>query len=160
MSEFTGKAGTKQERTFIAIKTDAVQRGQIGEIIKRFERRGFKLVGLKMQRATPEQAAEHYRHLNQKPFFKSLVEYFSSGPIVAMCWEGSNVVQCGRALLGATNPAESAPGTIRGDLSIETGRNICHGSDSTDTAANEIKFWFKPEEIVDWTSIQEGQLYE
>uniref|UniRef100_A0A0A9WX06 Nucleoside diphosphate kinase n=1 Tax=Lygus hesperus TaxID=30085 RepID=A0A0A9WX06_LYGHE len=160
MSEFTGVPGTKQERTFIAIKTDGVQRGLIGEIIKRFEQRGFKLVGLKMIHATEEQAAGHYHHLREKKFFKNLVEYFSSGPIVAMCWEGSNVVKCGRMILGATNPCDSSPGTIRGDFAIDTGRNVCHGSDAPETAVNEIKYWFKPEEIMNWTSVQVNQVYE
>merc|ERR1740117_1190080 len=99
---------------------------------------------------SPEKAAGHYADLKSKSFFKGLVEYFSSGPIVAMVWEGMNAVCGGRTLLGATNPADSLPGTIRGDLCVDIGRNICHGSDSSDSAKHEIEFWFDPQEIQNW----------
>lgn len=148
------------ERTFIAIKPDGVQRGLVGEIIARFERKGFKLVALKMLQPTEEQAKGHYIDLASKPFYAGLVQYFSSGPIVGMVWEGNNAAKNGRALLGATNPADSLPGTIRGDYAMDVGRNVCHGSDSAESAAREIAFWFKPEELTNWTSVSACQVYE
>lgn len=159
-SAIIGVAGSKTERTFIAVKPDGVQRGLVGEIVKRFESKGFKLVGLKLLTPTFEQAAEHYIDLKDKKFYKGLCDYFSSGPIVAMCWEGLNVIKSGRTLLGATNPADSAPGTIRGDFGVEVGRNICHGSDSPAGAARELAFWFKPTEIFNWSPVVAGQIYE
>jgi len=151
---------TRFERSFIAIKPDGVQRGLIGDIIGRFEKRGFKLVGLKLLTPTAEQAAGHYSDLSSKPFFRGLVEFFSSGPIVAMVWEGANVIALGRAMLGATNPTASAPGTIRGDFAVETGRNVCHGSDGPESAQKEINFWFKPEELNSWENASVSWVYE
>ena len=136
-----GKPGTNQERTFLACKPDAVQRGLVGAIIARFETRGYKLVGLKMVWPTEEMAAEHYRDLSKQKFFPGLVKFFSSGPIVCMCWEGKDVIQQGRQMLGETQPLASKPGSIRGDFSIDLGRNICHGSDSPESAAHELKMW-------------------
>merc|ERR1711945_12433 len=132
------------ERTFIAIKSDGVQRGLVGEIIKRFEQKGFKLVAIKMVQPGRAHLEEHYADLASRPFFAGLVDYMNSGPIVAMVWEGKGVVKTGRVMLGATNPADSAPGTIRGDFSIQVGRNICHGSDSVESANHEIGLWFTP----------------
>lgn len=148
------------ERTFIAVKPDGVQRGLVGEIIARFERKGFKLVALKMLHPTAEQAKGHYIDLAAKPFYGALVQYFSSGPIVGMVWEGKNVVKGGRTLLGATNPADSLPGTIRGDYAVDVGCNVCHGSDSVESATREIAYWFKPEELVSWASHSACQIYE
>ncbi|TFJ88527.1 hypothetical protein NSK_000101 [Nannochloropsis salina CCMP1776] len=147
---FTGVPGTDKERTFIAIKPDGVQRGLIAAIIARFENKGFKLVALKMLWPTKEKAESHYADLATKPFFKGLVAYFSSGPIVAMVWEGKDAIKTGRVLLGATNPAAAVPGTIRGDLAISVGRNICHGSDGPESAVHEIANWFAPEEVSDY----------
>uniref|UniRef100_A0A7S3YPK8 Nucleoside diphosphate kinase n=2 Tax=Lotharella globosa TaxID=91324 RepID=A0A7S3YPK8_9EUKA len=155
-----GEPGTNVERTFIAIKPDGVQRKHIGEIIGRFEKKGFKLVGMKLLRPTEAQAEGHYDNLKSKPFFKDVTSYFSSGPICAMVWEGKNVISTGRQMLGATNPAESLPGTIRGDLCIEVGRNICHGSDGPETAQKEINFWFEPNELVDWGCSDSTWIYE
>jgi len=162
MADFkiAGTAGTKTERTFLAIKPDGVQRALIGEIIARFEKKGFKLVGLKMLNATKEQAETHYSDLSDKPFFKGLVEYFISGPIVAMVWEGQDVILTGRKMLGATKPSDSAPGTIRGDFAVQVGRNIIHGSDGAESAAKEIAHWFKPEEIADFTPAITAWVYE
>jgi len=129
-----GKPGTNQERTFLAVKPDGVQRGLVGDIIARFEKRGYKLVGLKMVWPTREMAEEHYADLSKKPFFPGLAKFFSSGPIVCMCWEGKDVIKQGRQMLGETQPLASKPGSIRGDYSIDLGRNICHGSDSPDSA--------------------------
>jgi nucleoside-diphosphate kinase len=155
-----GVPGTNFERTFIAIKPDGVQRAKVGNIIARFENKGYKLVALKMLTPTKEMAAGHYADLSKKPFFKGLVDYFSSGPIVAMCWEGANAIAQGRTLLGATNPADSLPGTIRGDLCVDIGRNICHGSDGPDSAKHEIEFWFTEEEVCSYTSHSNMWVYE
>ena len=138
------------ERTFIAIKPDGVQRGLISEIIGRFERKGFKLVGLKQLIPSKELAQKHYGVHKDRPFFGDLVEFISSGPVIAMVWEGEGVILNARKLIGATKPLEAEPGTIRGDLAIDIGRNIIHGSDGSETAAFEINLWFKDSEINDW----------
>ncbi|KAL2139133.1 hypothetical protein VTI28DRAFT_5720 [Corynascus sepedonium] len=148
------------ERTFIAIKPDGVQRGLVGNIIGRFEARGFKLVALKLVTPGKEHLEKHYADLSSKPFFAGLVEYMNSGPIVAMVWEGLDAVKTGRTMLGATNPLASAPGTIRGDFAIQVGRNVCHGSDSVENAEKEIALWFKKEELVSWESAQKAWIYE
>ena len=155
-----GIPGTNQERTFLAIKPDGVQRGLIGPIIARFETRGYKLVGLKMVWPTKEMAEEHYADLSTKPFFKGLTEFFSSGPIICMCWEGKDIIKQGRQMLGETQPLASKPGSIRGDFSIDLGRNICHGSDSPEAAQEELKMWF-PEGVNDWTkTVDTAWVYE
>ncbi|RVE60023.1 hypothetical protein OJAV_G00194750 [Oryzias javanicus] len=148
-----------QERTFIAIKPDGVQRGIIGEIIKRFEMKGFKLVGMKMVQASEDLLMKHYIDLKDRPFFPTLVNYMSSGPVVAMVWEGKGVVKTGRVMLGETNPADSKPGTIRGDFCIDVSKNIIHGSDSVESANTEISLWFQPEELVSYTSCAFSWLY-
>ncbi len=139
-----------QERTFIAIKPDGVQRGLISDIIGRFEKKGFKLVGLKQLIPSSELAKKHYGVHKDRPFFSDLVNFISSGPVIAMVWEGDGVILSARKLIGATNPLESEPGTIRGDLSINIGRNIIHGSDSAKTASFEIDLWFQENEICEW----------
>ncbi|KAI5478153.1 hypothetical protein MNV49_005417 [Pseudohyphozyma bogoriensis] len=133
---------SNQEQTYIMIKPDGVQRGLVGEIISRFEKRGYKLVALKQVHATVEHLEKHYADLKGKSFFPGLVKYMASGPVIAMVWEGKDAVKTGRVLLGATNPLASAPGTIRGDFAIDVGRNVCHGSDSVDSAKAEIALWF------------------
>jgi nucleoside-diphosphate kinase len=155
-----GLPGTSFERTFIAIKPDGVQRGIIGKIIARFEEKGFTLVAMKLITPTADLATGHYSDLSNKPFFPGLVRFFSSGPIIAMVWEGKNAVKTGRVMLGETDPAKSLPGSIRGDYSIDVGRNIIHGSDSTDSAKHEINFWFAPGEVFDWPSASKGWVYE
>ncbi|KAK2836114.1 hypothetical protein Q7C36_013983 [Tachysurus vachellii] len=150
----------KAERTFIAIKPDGVQRGLIGDIIKRFEQKGFRLVALKFQQASEDLLKQHYIDLKDRPFYPGLVKYMGSGPVVAMVWEGLNVVKTGRVMLGETNPADSKPGTIRGDFCIEVGRNIIHGSDSVESANKEIALWFKPEELVSFKSCAYDWIYE
>ena len=139
------------ERTFLAIKPDGVQRGLVGEIIGRFEAKGFKLVGMKLMTASRELAEQHYGVHKERPFFAGLVDFITSGPIVAMVWEGSGVVASARKMIGATNPLNSEPGTIRGDLAVNVGRNIIHGSDAVETAQQEISLWFKEEELSAWT---------
>jgi nucleoside-diphosphate kinase len=139
------------DRTFVAIKPDGVERGLVGEILHRFERRGLKLVGLKLMNVTPELAKKHYGEHEGKPFFAGLVEFITSGPIVAMVWEGKNAHALARQVIGATNPADSPMGTIRGDLAQNIGRNLVHGSDSPESAKREISNFFKDEELVnDW----------
>ena len=139
-----------QERTFIAIKPDGVQRGFISEIIGRFESKGFKLVALKQLIPSKELAQKHYGVHKERPFFNDLVDFISSGPVVAMVWEGEGVISSARKMIGATKPLEADPGTIRGDLAVNIGRNIIHGSDGSDTASFEINLWFNNEEICDW----------
>nr|ABK26078.1 unknown [Picea sitchensis] len=139
------------EQTFIMIKPDGVQRGLVGEIISRFEKKGFILKGLRMVGVERSFAEKHYEDLSSKPFFTGLVEYIISGPVVAMVWEGKGVVATGRKIIGATNPAASEPGTIRGDFAVEIGRNVIHGSDAVESAKKEIALWF-PDGVVDWQS--------
>jgi nucleoside-diphosphate kinase len=139
------------ERTFIAIKPDGVQRKLVGEVISRFEAKGFTLVGLKQIMVSKELAEKHYESLNDKPFFKGLIDFITSGPVVAMVWEGEGVVASARLLIGATNPLTADPGTIRGDLAVNVGRNVIHGSDAIETAQREIGLWFSESELCGWT---------
>ncbi len=138
------------EKTFVAIKPDGVQRGLISEIIGRFERKGFKLIGLKQLIPTRELAEKHYGIHSERPFFKGLVDFITSGPVIAMVWEGDGVILSARKLIGATKPLEAEPGTIRGDLAIDIGRNVIHGSDGIETANFEIDLWFNPSELNEW----------
>ncbi|XP_014666017.1 PREDICTED: nucleoside diphosphate kinase-like [Priapulus caudatus] len=149
-----------RERTFIAVKPDGVHRHIIGDIIKRFEQKGFKLVAMKFTQADDALLQKHYSALSKKPFFPDLIKYMSSGPVCAMVWEGLNVVKTGRTMLGATNPMDSAPGTIRGDFCVQVGRNICHGSDSVESANTEVALWFKPAELVNWDPVAKPWVYE
>jgi len=142
------------------VKPDGVQRGLVGEIISRFEKRGYKLVAMKFTQASKEHLEKHYADLAGRPFFNGLVQYMSSGPVVPMVWEGDDIVNTGRTMIGATNPLQSAPGTIRGDYCIQVGRNVIHGSDSTASAEKEINLWFKPEEIADHKNCAESWIYE
>mmetsp|Transcript_23197 Transcript_23197/g.32664 ORF Transcript_23197/g.32664 Transcript_23197/m.32664 type:complete len:150 (-) Transcript_23197:78-527(-) len=148
------------ERTYIMIKPDGVQRGLVGSIISRFESKGYKLVAMKLTSPSKEHMETHYADLSSKGFFAGLISYMTSGPVVAMVWEGKNVVLEGRKMLGATMPSESAMGTIRGDFCIEVGRNICHGSDSVESAEKEIAHWFSAEEISAWSSCEQSWIYE
>jgi len=148
------------ERTFIMIKPDGVNRGLIADIMKRFEQRGYKLVALKMMRADAELLNEHYGDLKSKAFFPGLIKHIASGPVVAMVWEGKDVVKQGRQMLGETDPLKSKPGSIRGDFSIDMGRNIIHGSDSVDSANAEIDLWFKENELMDYKLPLHGQVFE
>ena len=151
----------KVERTFVAIKPDGTARQLTGKIIDRFLEKGYHLVGLKLLVPSKALAEEHYQDLSTKPFYKGLVEYISNGksPVVAMVFEGLDAVKTGRKLIGATNPLESEPGTIRGDYCVEIGRNIIHGSDSTDSANKEISLWFKPGELVNTKHSQHEWIY-
>ena len=147
------------ERTYIMIKPDGVQRQIVGDIISRFERKGYQLVGMKLVQPTQELLEEHYKDLKGKGFFPGLIAYMKSGPVVAMVWQGKAVVKTGRLIIGATNPLESAAGTIRGDYCIDVGRNIIHGSDSVESAEREIGLWFKSD-LAPYKRVLDSQIYE
>jgi len=144
------------ERTFVLAKPDAVQRGLVGEIIKRLEQRGLKLVAAKFLQVSTELAEQHYAIHKGKPFYEGLIRYICSAPVMAMVWEGPQAVAAVRQTMGATRPTEAAPGTIRHDFGLEVGRNLTHASDSTENANAEIALWFKPEEIVEWQQSNEA----
>ncbi|NYE57374.1 nucleoside-diphosphate kinase [Carboxydothermus ferrireducens] len=148
------------ERTFIMVKPDGVQRGLVGEIISRFEKRGFKLVGLKLMQISRELAETHYGEHKGKPFFEGLVNFITSGPVVAMVWEGKEVIATAREMMGATNPLKALPGTIRGTYGIDVGRNVIHGSDSPESAAREIALFFKEEELLSYEKTLDTWIYE
>ncbi len=135
------------ERTYLMVKPDGVQRNLIGEIIFRFERKGFKLVGAKLMTLTNEIAQAHYAEHSERPFFGELVEFITSGPVFAMVWEGENVISIARQMMGATNPKDALSGTIRGDFAAKLSMNVIHGSDSPESAAREIAIFFKEEEL-------------
>ncbi|WMW24829.1 nucleoside-diphosphate kinase [Methanolobus sediminis] len=148
------------EQTYIMVKPDAVQRGLMGEIISRIEKRGLKIAAMRLGVMSEESAKEHYKEHVERPFFASLIEYVTSGPSVSLVVEGKNAIAIMRAVNGATNPVEALPGTIRGDFAVETGRNVVHASDSTESAKREIAIHFKDSEIVNYTKIDEVCLYE
>lgn len=148
------------ERTFVMVKPDGVQRGLIGEVISRLERKGLKLVAAKFMRISKELAKKHYEAHVEKPFYESLENFITSGPVLAMVWEGQGAVEEVRRLMGSTSPRDAAPGTIRGDLGLHIGRNIVHGSDSPESAEREIRLFFSEEEIQEYRRIDEVWLYE
>ncbi|MGE0601992.1 MAG: nucleoside-diphosphate kinase [Dehalococcoidia bacterium] len=150
----------ERERTLFLVKPDAVQRGLAGEIIKRLENRGLKIVGLKLMQVTRATAEKHYGEHKGKPFFNGLVDFITSAPVVAAVLEGTNAIEIVRATNGLTNPAAAAPGTIRADFGLEMGRNLVHASDSPKSAAREIKIFFKPSELVEWTRDSDKWIYE
>ena len=152
---------SERERTFVMAKPDAVQRGLIGEIVSRLEDRGLKLVGAKFTRLDRELAEDHYGEHADKPFFDDLVTFITSGPVLATVWEGADAVAQVRAMMGETDPTESAPGTIRGDLGLDLGRNVVHGSDTEPgSAEREIALFFDTDELVDYERADEDWLYE
>jgi nucleoside-diphosphate kinase len=148
------------ERTLIIIKPDGVQRGLTGEIIRRFEQRGLKIAGMKFIVVDRALAEKHYAIHEGKPFYVGLVDYIVSGPVLVMALEGTNAVEAARGTIGATNPSKAAAGTIRGDLGLEIGRNLVHGSDSPENGANEVALWFKPEELVSWSRNTDRWVFE
>ena len=148
------------ERTYLMVKPDGVQRGLVGEIMSRFEKKGLKLVAAKLMVIPKETAEKHYAEHKDKKFFPSLISYITSGPVFAMVWEGENAVQVCRNIMGKTNPQESAPGTIRGDYCMVTGVNIIHGRDSPESAAREIGIFFRPEDLVDYKRDSDKWIYE
>lgn len=139
------------ERTFLMVKPDGVQRGLIGEIISRFEKKGFQLVGSKLMLIDQELAGKHYQEHKEKPFFGELVGFITSSPVFAMVWEGNNVVQIARIMMGKTNPADAALGTVRGDYGLSVGMNIIHGSDSLESAEREINLFFNEAELLTYS---------
>ena len=148
------------DRTFIMVKPDGVQRGLIGDIVSRFEKKGLKLVAAKFETLPEDRVMKHYAEHVEKPFFPGLKSYITSGPCFLMVWEGRNVVPITRQMIGATNPVDAAPGTIRGDFALEIGMNVIHGSDSPETAEREIAIHFRPEELYEYERIDEEYLYE
>ncbi len=150
----------KMQQTFLAIKPDGVQRGLIGKIISRLEEKGFKLVGMKLMKVTNELAQKHYGEHKDKPFFKGLISFITSGPIVAMLWEGKDIISTLRKMMGKTNPADAELGTVRGDFAVEIGKNVVHGSDSEESAKREIALFFKEEELIKWEQDIQKWIYE
>ncbi len=149
-----------RERSFIMVKPDGVKRGLVGEVISRLEKKGLQLVAMKMMQIPAELAARHYGEHEGKPFYKGLIEFITSGPVVAMIWEGDNVVEMSRVLIGATDPRKAEPGSIRGDLAVFMGKNIVHGSDSPSGAEREMDLFFEKDEIVSYKLPHEDCLYD
>lgn len=147
------------EKTFIMVKPDGVQRGLIGEIVNRFERKGFQLVAAKLMTIPKELAEKHYEEHRTKPFFGELVQFITSSPVFAMVWEGENVIQVARQMMGATNPVDALPGTIRGDYGVQVGMNVIHGSDSKESAEREINLFFAEEELVKYEKTIDTWIY-
>ncbi len=147
------------QTTYIMIKPDGVQRGLVGEIITRFENKGLRLVGLRQLIPSNEIAEAHYSIHRERPFYTGLIKFITSGPVVGMAWTGVEAIKVARNIIGPTNGREALPGTIRGDLAMDIGHNIIHGSDSEDTAAYELGLWF-PEGLSEWTRDAETQIYE
>jgi nucleoside-diphosphate kinase len=148
------------EKSLVIIKPDGVQRGLIGEIIGRLERRGLRLAAMKFQAVSRSFAEQHYAVHEGKPFYEGLLNYISSGPVVVMAWEGPKAIEAVRQTVGATNPTAATPGTIRADLALDIGRNLIHASDGPETAATELALWFQSSELVDWARDGERWAFE
>jgi nucleoside-diphosphate kinase len=148
------------ERTLVIVKPDGVQRGLIGEVLRRLEVRGLKVVGLKMMAVSEELARRHYGVHEGKPFFEGLIRYITAAPVVVAVFEGKDAVATVRSTVGATNPVQATPGTIRGDLAVEIGRNLVHASDSPETARSEVVLFFKEEDLVGWARDIDGWISE
>lgn len=147
------------DKTFLMVKPDGVERQLIGEIVSRFEKKGLQLVGAKLMSIPKEVAETHYGEHKEKPFFGELVDFITSGPVFAMVWQGEQVVDVTRQIIGKTNPKEALPGTIRGDYGLTVGKNIIHGSDSPESAEREIKLFFKQEELTNWDQTISSWIY-
>lgn len=147
------------EKTFLMVKPDGVQRNLIGEIVSRFEKKGFRLAGAKLMAVSQELAKEHYGEHKERPFFGELVDFITSGPVFAMVWEGENVIATARLMMGATNPKDAAAATIRGDFAVNVGKNVIHGSDSPASAEREIGLFFKEEELVEYSKLINKWVY-
>jgi nucleoside-diphosphate kinase len=148
------------EKTLVLVKPDGVQRGLIGEVILRLERRGLKLIAAKLVQVNLELAETHYGIHKGKPFYEGLIKYITSAPVMAMVWEGPKAVAAVRQTMGATRPIEAAPGSIRHDFGLEVGRNITHASDSAENGLTEIELWFSPEELVSWDRSTDDWVFE
>lgn len=147
------------EKTFIMVKPDGVQRGYVGEVVQRFEQKGFVLAGAKLMHITEDLAKEHYGEHKERPFFGELVDFITSGPVFAMVWKGEGVIATSRNMIGATNPAEANPGSIRGDYAVTVGKNMIHGSDSEESATREINLFFNENELIDYTKATSDWIY-
>ena len=147
------------QTTFVMVKPDGVQRGLVGNIIQRFENKGLRLVGLRQLTPSLELAESHYAVHSERPFYSGLIEFITSGPVVAMAWTGVVAISVARYIFGPTNGRDATPGTIRGDFAMDIGHNIIHGSDGEDTAAFELGLWF-PDGVIEWTRDAESQIYE
>jgi nucleoside-diphosphate kinase len=150
----------KVEHSLVLVKPDGVQRGLVGEVIARLERRGLRLVGAKFLQVSKALAEEHYVIHKGKPFYDGLIEYITAGPVMAMVWEGPNAIAAIRQTMGATRPWEAAPGTVRHDFALEVGRNITHASDSAENGEKESALWFKKDEIVSWSRDVDKWIFE
>jgi nucleoside-diphosphate kinase len=148
------------ERSLVLVKPDGVERGLIGEVIVRLERRGLRLVAAKFLQVSNELAETHYAIHKDKPFYAGLIQYITSAPVMAMVWEGPNAIAAIRQTMGATRPTEAAPGSIRSDFALEVGRNLTHASDSVENGAKETALWFKPAELVDWKRDADRWIFE
>lgn len=148
------------ERTLVLVKPDGVQRGLIGEVVSRLERRGLQLVAAKFIQVSDELAETHYAIHKGKPFYGSLIQYITSAPVMAMVWEGPNAVAAVRQTMGATRPTEAAPGSLRHDFALEIGRNLTHASDTPENGEKEVELWFKPVELVDWKRDTDKWIFE
>ncbi len=147
------------QTTFVMVKPDGVQRGLVGEILKRFEQKGLRLVGLKQVVPSEELASTHYAVHKERPFYPGLLKFITSGPVVAMAWRGADAISVARNIIGPTDGRKAAPGTIRGDFAMDIGHNIIHGSDAEETAEFELGLWF-PDGLVEWTPDAERWVYE
>lgn len=147
------------EKAFLMVKPDGVQRGLIGEIVTRFEKKGFQLVGAKLMQIPTSLAEEHYGEHKERPFFNELVSFITSGPVFAMVWQGENVISTARQMMGSTNPKDAQPGTVRGDFGLTVGKNIIHGSDSEESAEREIALFFNEEELTSYTKLMNEWIY-
>jgi nucleoside-diphosphate kinase len=148
------------DRTFVMVKPDGVQRGLVGGIVTRFESKGLKLVSARFENLPESRVTEQYKEHLSKPFFPSLKKYIMGGPCFLMVWEGRNAVAIARTLIGATNPSDALPGTIRGDFGIDIGRNVIHGSDSAESATREIAIHFRQNDLVAYNRVDESVIYE
>jgi nucleoside-diphosphate kinase len=148
------------EQTLVLVKPDGVQRGLVGEVISRLERRGLRLVGAKFMAVSQELAETHYAIHKGKPFYAGLISYITSAPVMAMVWEGPNAVAAVRQTMGATRPTEAAPGSIRHDFALEVGRNLTHASDTPENGQKEVALWFRPEDLVSWERAVDRWIFE
>ena len=148
------------ERSLVLVKPDGVQRGLIGEVVARLERRGLRMVAAKFMAVSQELAETHYAIHKGKPFYEGLIAYITSAPVMAMVWEGPNAVAAIRQTMGATRPTEAAPGSLRHDFALEVGRNLTHASDTVENGEKEVTLWFKPDELVDWTRAVDTWVFE
>jgi len=148
------------ERTLVLVKPDGVQRGLVGEVISRLERRGLRLVGAKFMSVSQGLAEIHYAIHKGKPFYNGLIRYITSAPVMAMVWEGPNAISAVRQTMGATRPTEAAPGSLRHDFALEVGRNLTHASDTVENGEDEVVLWFQPSELVSWERSLDPWIFE